>query len=222
MAKQEKGGMPPKGMADADDEAVDEALRDDTRPLRQELAGGAPEFRADTDREALASGGVKRGEALQLAEEDDDFEDGRSSGGLSSRSQDDQWARGDVGSRAGDTRSGVLSVEGAGETVAGEAGRGEEAEEPEDLEGSRPPEHRGVEAGASETARGAEAASFETSPGVDAPDERVVEAARGRRRSGARSKARVAGKTRKAGKKGGGRRTKGKSKAPDKKYSQNA
>ena len=49
-------------------------------PVEPEIVGGLeptePEtFRADSDREKLASGGAKRGEALQPAEEDDDFED---------------------------------------------------------------------------------------------------------------------------------------------------
>lgn len=81
---------------------------------------GPVTFGPDVNKTALAGGGFKRGEALQLSEEEDDFEDGRSSGGVTSRSEADQWARGDVGSRSVDDRSGYLSVEGSeeGETAA--------------------------------------------------------------------------------------------------------
>lgn len=61
---------------------------------------GPVTFEPDVDKTALPGGGFKRGEALQLSEEEDDFEDGRSSAGTTSRSEADQWARGDVGSRA--------------------------------------------------------------------------------------------------------------------------
>jgi hypothetical protein len=194
--------------------APDDALAGDReRPLRPEMAGGAPVFGPHSGRERLAGGGIQRGEALQLSEEEDDFEDGRSSGGLTSRSQDDQWARGDVGSRAVEVRSGVLSVEGLGDTDVVEAARGEEPEAPEDLEGASS-ERRGIVAGAAETSRSAEPPRFERSPGIPVPDERGAELARN---------ARSQGKTRKTAAKGkGARKGESKRKAPSKKYSQNA
>jgi hypothetical protein len=83
------------------------------QPEKSEAAAqeAADVFGPDADKQKLVGGGAKRGEALQVSEEEDDFEDGRSSGGLTSRSQDDQWARGDVGSRAVEVRAGVLGVE---------------------------------------------------------------------------------------------------------------
>jgi hypothetical protein len=49
--------------------------------------------------------------ALTPSEAEDDFEDGRTAGGLYSRSEEDWAARGDVGSRRKDLRAGPFSVE---------------------------------------------------------------------------------------------------------------
>lgn len=100
-----------------DDDVVDSAFSENARPLPPESEEGPERFEADTNRQPLASGGAKIGEALQLSEEDDDFEDGRSSAGRTSRSQEDQWGRGDIGSRATDAKSGYMSVEGTEESV---------------------------------------------------------------------------------------------------------
>lgn len=87
----------------------------DAAPPVPENEDGTVAFEPDVDKTAILGGGIKRGEALQLSEEEDDFEDGRSSGGTTSRSEIDQWARGDVGSRAVEDRTGYLSVEGTEE-----------------------------------------------------------------------------------------------------------
>ena len=86
------------------------------QPIPRAFTGEAEVFEQDSGRQPLASGGARRGEALQVAEEEDDFEDGRSSAGRFTRSQEDQWARGDVGSRAVETPTGVLGVERHGES----------------------------------------------------------------------------------------------------------
>jgi hypothetical protein len=112
MKKSKKAGGKPARKTQPEDDVVDTAFAETARPLSAESLGDAERFEPDTGRQPLASGGVKRGEALQVAEEEDDFEDGRSSGGRTSRSQEDQWARGDVGSRATETPSGYLSVDG--------------------------------------------------------------------------------------------------------------
>jgi hypothetical protein len=62
----------------------------------------------------LASGGEKRGEPLTPFEEQDDFEDGRSSGGVQSRAENDRWGRGEEASRLTDARTGPLSVDDPG------------------------------------------------------------------------------------------------------------
>lgn len=84
--------------------------------------------------QAIASGGAKRGEPLKVIEEEDDFEDGRSSAGRHSRAEYDEWTRGDVGSRGSDTHSGVLSVEGERDDRAFHAGaRSKPSPEPEEV-----------------------------------------------------------------------------------------
>lgn len=76
-----------------------------------EEAAGSGGFGPDSDRLPLAGGGVKRGEALQLVEEEDDFEDGRSSGGVTSRSQLDAWGGPDR-TRAIDSNAAKFGVTG--------------------------------------------------------------------------------------------------------------
>lgn len=224
--KSKKAAKPNEGLGGsiglgADDDVIDTTFHENAAPIRPESEGGAADFTADSDRQPLPGGGVRRGEAMQLSEEEDDFEDGRSSSGTYSRAQEDQIARGDVGSRAVEVRSGYLSVEAPEDTDVAEAARAEGEPEPsEDIEGSGH-EHQGVVAGGGETARKATPPSFEKSPGIAVPDERYVEIAR-------------TGGARNAGKKGGGRRSggttrrsgsktrKGARKAGRKTYSQNA
>jgi hypothetical protein len=224
--KSRKSAKPNEGLSGsiglgADDDVIDTAFHENASTIRPESEGGAADFTADTDRQPLPGGGVRRGEAVQLSEEEDDFEDGRSSSGITSRSQEDQIARGDVGSRAVEVRSGYLSVEAPEDTDVAEAARAEGEPEPsEDIEGSGH-EQQGVVAGGGETSRQAAPAGFEKSPGIPVPDERVVEIAR-------------TGRARAAGKRGGGRRgggpsrrsgaktRKGSRKTGRKTYSQNA
>lgn len=60
-----------------------------------------------------------RGKALTASEREDDFEDGRTAGGLHSRAEEDLAARGDEGSRRFAARSGPYGVEpGEPETAA--------------------------------------------------------------------------------------------------------
>lgn len=226
MAKKtKKSAKPNEGLTgsmglSADDDVIDTALHENASTIRPESAGGEPSFDPDTGRQPLASGGVRRGEAMQLSEEEDDFEDGRSSSGTYSRSQEDHIARGDVGSRAVEVRSGYLSVEAPEDTDVVEAARAEgEPEPPEDIEGPAR-EQQGVVAGGGETSRNATAASFEKSPGIAVPDERYVEIARtGRARAaGKKGGRRSGGPSRRAGDK----TRKGSRKAGRKTYSQNA
>lgn len=227
MAKKtRKSDKPNEGLSgsiglSADDDVIDTAFHENASAIRPESEGGEPTFDPDTGRQPLASGGVRRGEAMQLSEEEDDFEDGRSSSGTYSRSQEDQIARGDVGSRAVEVRSGYLSVEAPEDTDVVEAARAEgEPEASEDIEGDAR-EQQGVVAGGGETTRKATPPSFEKSPGIAVPDERYVEIARG-------GGARASGKKR-GGRRGGGttRRAGEKSRKSSRKtgrktYSQNA
>lgn len=60
-----------------------------------------------------------RGKPLTNSEREDDFEDGRTQGGLYSRAEEDLAARGDVGSRRFPARAGLYGVEpGEPETAA--------------------------------------------------------------------------------------------------------
>lgn len=93
---------------------LEKQARDDEQEAEDELEDRQrldepPEIK---DFEPLASGGERRGEPLRPLEEEDDFEDGRSSSGLYSRGNTDPAAHGDVSSRAISVRTGVLSVEG--------------------------------------------------------------------------------------------------------------
>ena len=111
-ARRPRGGFSGSiGLTDGD-HVLDTGFGPRKEALKPEQIGGVPRFEHDADTQPVRGGGARRGEALQVSEEEDDFEDGRSSAGLTSRSQEDQWARGDVGSRAVDTPSGYLSVEG--------------------------------------------------------------------------------------------------------------
>lgn len=83
-----------------------------------ELGARIEEPAPGADREPLRSGGVRRGEPMTAADEEDDFEDGRSSAGTFSRAREDLEGRGDL-SRDLETRTGWLSVERGPDTTRG-------------------------------------------------------------------------------------------------------
>lgn len=74
---------------------------------------------AEPEGEELTLTETPRRKALTESERQDDFEDGRTQGGLYSRDEEDLAARGDEGSRRRDVRAGPLAVEaGEPETAA--------------------------------------------------------------------------------------------------------
>lgn len=92
--------------------------RDGETVINAELAeqpNDAPLFEQEPVKSA-----ARRGGALTLTEEEDDFEDGRSSSGLESRQELDASARGEQGSRRIESRSGAFSVEPGEAETAGE------------------------------------------------------------------------------------------------------
>lgn len=95
----------------------DEDSSDEMSSVEEELLerGMHIEEPPDMKERQPVAGGARRGEPLRLSEEEDDFEDGRSSGGLYSRLELDRWDRGEQGSKRQSARMGIQSVEGEGE-----------------------------------------------------------------------------------------------------------